>query len=317
MMKIKLDVERYAFPVGGRVAGIVNLVVKELLPIRGVRVKLYGYERELHGVPPRSPFEGLRVPRVGKGAVELFNKEMVLTGREPFQSRAEALADAWGYMLGRRRYPILQPGEYGYPFSIDLPFDLLPTYVGGRCEVRYFLMADVDIPRGLGFRQPSTCKEIKVIALPMVGKPASKTATESAAGVGGKAALTVGVGSDVVALGGKLAVQYRIGNPDGQSIRGIRGSIVRVENTKRRGSESKLEDEMSQHIQPFEDPTARDQGGEFSLSVPMDAAPSFEGKCAGMNYKLRVRTEVEWNFEAEVTLDIKVAPSAAGEQATT
>ena len=317
MAKIKLEVGRCAFPVGGCVAGVVNLVVDEPLPIRGMRVKLYGYERELHGVPPRSPFEGLRAPRAGKGAVELFNEEIVLTGREPFPSCAESLADAWVYMLGRRRYPTLQPGDYGYPFSIDLPHDLLPTYVGGRCEVRYFLTAYVDIPRGFGWQRPSACKEINVLALPVDGKPASKTVPESAAGVGGKAALTVGVGSDSLAPGGKLAVQYRIGNPGGQSIRGIRGSIVRVESTKRRGSESKSEEEIARHFQPFEDPAAREQGGEFSLPVPTDAAPSFEGRCAAVRYELRVKAEVARDFDAEVALDIEVAPSSLGEQAAT
>lgn len=130
MAEIRLELDRREAPAGGRLAGIVILMVDAPSTVRGLRVRLRGCEKTTAG-----------------GHVhEIVSREVVLTGREPFRSRLEALADTWRHMLGRSRYPVFQPGEYAYPFAIDLPDDLPPTARNAQHEVRYFLTAYADTP---------------------------------------------------------------------------------------------------------------------------------------------------------------------------
>ena len=306
MAAIKLDVEKQEAPAGGRVAGVVNLVVETPMAIRGVRLRLCGYERGLVGVPLKPPVERAGAPTAGRHSAELLSQEIVLTGREPFHNRLESWADTWSCMLGRRRHPVLQPGEYTYPFAVDLPTDLLPSYIGGACEVRYYLTAYADRPRPIGSRRPSVCKEITILPLPVEGVPVSRTepGLPSATDV----VVKVSVDSNVAASGGELWVRYHVTNPEGRAIRGLQGSLFQIERTRRGESKSETTAEVAGRFEPFKEESAYEQQGEFALALPEDAPPSFEGQYATVAYELRVSAQVAWAVDVEAKLEVKVAP---------
>ena len=307
MAAIKLDVDKKEAPAGGRVAGVVNLVVEAPMAIRGVRLALCGYQRGLAGVPPKPPVECAAAPRAGRHSAELLNQEIVLTGREPFHDRLEAWADTWSCMLGRCHCPALRPGEYTYPFVIDLPRDLLPSYIGGACEVRYYLTAYTDRPCAIGSRRPSECKEITILPLPVEGVPVSSTEPDSPSAT--DVVVKVSLDSNVAAPGGELRVRYQVTNPEGRAIRGLQGSLFQIERTRRGESKSETSAEVAGRFEPFKEESAHEQQGEFALALPEDAPPSFEGQYATVAYELRVSAQVAWAVDVEAKLEVKVAPS--------
>jgi len=129
MAEISIRLEKDVYTAGGRLAGLVALVTERAITVRGLRAKLEGWEE-----PAASPSR------------RVIAEEIVLTGRERFSSRLEALADLWGLLLGRRSHPKLQPGEYTYPFAIDLPADLPPSRRDDSGTVFYELSAYADVP---------------------------------------------------------------------------------------------------------------------------------------------------------------------------
>jgi len=307
MAAIKLDLEKQEAPAGGRVAGVVNLVVEAPMAIRGVRLTLCGYQRGLAGVPPKPPVECAAAPRAGRHSAELLNQEIALTGREPFHGHLEAWADTWSCMLGRRRCPVLEPGEYTYPFAIDLPRDLLPSYIGGACEVRYYLTAYTDRPRAIGGRRPSECKELTILPLPVEGVPVSRTEPDPTSPK--DVMVKVSLDSNVAAPGGELRVRYQVTNPEDRAVSGLQGSLFQIERTRRGESKTETSAEVAGRFEPFKEESAREQQGEFVLPVPKDAPPSFEGRYATVAYELRVSAQIPWASDVEVKVDIKVAPS--------
>jgi hypothetical protein len=306
MAAIKLDLEHTTTPPGGRLTGVVNLVVEAPLAIRAVRLKLSGYERALAGVPSKPPVDLADPPGAGAHSAQLLDREITLTGQEAFRGRMEAWADAWSSVLGRRRHPVLQWGEYAYPFAVEPPKGLLPSYIGGACEVRYYLTAYVDRPRIIGSRRPSVCKEITVLPLPVEGEPACVSEPESPSPT--DVVVTASVDSNVAAPGGDLRVRYQVSSPEGRAIGGLQGSLFQIERTRRRGSKIGAAAEVAGHFDPFKDESAREQQGELILAVPKDAPPSFEGRYAAVAYELRVSAQIPWAVDVRVKLDVKVAP---------
>lgn len=295
MASIRLELDRIEASAGGRLAGVVNLMPDANLPVRSVRVRLYGYEQALSKEAPAKLARWIQPPKPGRASAKLACIETTLTGRETFKSKREEIADTWGFLLGRRRYPILQCGEYTYPFVIHIPGNLLPTYFGQYYEVRYFLTAYADVPLAFKKTGPMISEEIIILGAALEGGQSIAECTSQ------DACLSINVASDAVEPNMSFMVHYEIRNPSNRKIRGIDAVLLQKETSGRRSNVKKLASASSD----FRNNSDSCYEGEMTIHVPADAASSFEGRYGCLAHSLEVRPRAEWwDSVAELMIEI-------------
>ncbi len=295
MAFIRLELEKKEAPAGGRLAGMVSLTLNENLPVRGVRLRLYGYEQLLKKEPPPRMARWLEPPKPGRNSKQIICTETTLTGREPFKSKIEEIADTWSFLLGRRPHPTLQAGEYSYPFIIHMPGNLLPTYFGQNCEVRYFISAYADVPRFFKKKVPVISEEIIVLGAVLEGgELRAQSAVEDSV-------LSVSIQNDAVQPDTTLNLRYEIQNPSSRKIRGLEAVLIQKETSRRKIFQRTL----SSVLVDFSNTEQSFHEGELQVPVPKDSACSFEGFYSSISHVLTVMPRAEW-WQKPVELIINI-----------
>jgi hypothetical protein len=264
---------------GGLVPFEIRITAGEELKPRELRAELDGeetyYVTETHHGP--------------KGQVNTHTVQK----NEKFASIVQTVAEA----------PSLSPGaEQKWNGSLQLPADALPTSRGKLVDIRWTLKAVLDVPKRADLSQEKSL----VVLCP--SRP-SDTTMQLADKIFGEVTLVL-TAPPAVASGDTLKGQLALQIKDKLSFRAIRLELVQVEDAgSRKGDEviSKTQISGDASFNQMEAPSFN-----FSIDVPVEAAPTVAGRRSALRWKLKavIDRKLKSDFTVEQELIVYNRPTA-------
>ena len=219
-------------------------------------------------------------------SVQAIGAEFTNWGAEPaYIARTHPLDRSVEVWHPAREGDALPAGDYTYPFAIDLPTALPPSFDGVLTEIGYGLKAKVDLPRHIDLHT-----EIGFVVLaaapPIADKPvAVETQDESGRQI------TLELPNSVYRLGEPIKGTLRLARPGAGRSRRLTIELLSRERGSAQGVWTEyVEREADVHVELehiLEDVTC-----PFTFTVPDSAAPSFSGEHSELTWHVRAHLDV-------------------------
>jgi len=188
----------------------------------------------------------------------------------------------------------LPAGTHTFPFAIDLPADLPPSFDGLLTEIGYGLKAKVDLPMHIDMRAETGLIVLAAVP-PLIDAPAS-IETHDEAG----RQITLELPKSVYQLGETISGMLHVARSGaGRSRRLIVELLSRERGSAQGVWNEHIEREADLHVEL--EHVTEDAAYPFTFRVPDSAAPSFSGE----------HSELTWHVSAR--LDIARAPDVVVE----
>jgi hypothetical protein len=261
--------------------------------------------------------EARREVRIEQVSVQLGGRERSVVGSGKNATRSSRRVLALAAVLAEAR--TLSPGTTRYPFELELPAGLPPSYSGRRANVEYTLRATAPIAWW-----PDARSSFRVVVTPAPVEARSATPRLYASDPGGPRGrerhLECSLSDDAVFPGQPLRGSVALFNVAFHKYRELQLSFVATERafTKHlRRSSSTQRARLTTRI-PLANP-AEGAAIPFSLVLPEGALPSVESELWSYSWELEVRAEIPWARDLVLGVPLTVLPlgsSAARESET-
>ena len=303
MREIVVETERERYTGGETVVGRCIVRLDEPLPVRGVRLRLQGFEHS-------SWSEGSGKSRhTHSETAYFFNEELTLFGR-PALAAGELIADALKGLFSRDGYETLRAGEHAFDFSYPLPADLPPDFESeGSSRIAYEITAYVDVPLRLdlsaqlrlGMRGNRPVPEPQPVV-----RESSKTFLLDSSG---PMSLRVGLERDVFRPGEHLRGAAELTNNSGKQVRWVNFTLQRTTQlTAGSASTSRTLNVDTAVFGPPEAARGRPVLVPLDFDLPGDLYPTIAGtRLVRVSYQVIVNLDVPWAIDLAVSLPLTVA----------
>jgi len=291
-LSLELIPSRSVFATGQRLSGVVLLRLERPVNIRHLSVSVEGRETASR----RAVSGALR------GSTLFFSREIRLIGAQRPRLTSERVARFWNAFLGRDTGRKLSAGEHIYPFSIPLPASLPPTYHGRAGEIEYTVYARL---KPVGRRAVCTACRAALVSLPRAGRAQPVALSYPTAGGN---VHTASVSADLrlpdrtVVLGGKIAGQLSVANPERTPISRVRVLLECCEWLQRGSRKEIYRRVVDQWVHEVGDPAPPHIEAGFELAAPRDAPPTVEGIAVAVIWLLKLRIECDPPIELKTPI---------------
>jgi hypothetical protein len=194
---------------------------------------------------------------------------------------------------------LLRAGEYTFPFTIELPAGLPPSFDGLLTEIGYGLKAKVDLPMHVDWRA-----EVGFIVLATVPAGEDGPASAEAQDELGRR-LVLELPRTVYRLGEAMSGSVRLSRPDGDRSRRLTVELI----SRERGHAQGVWTEYAEREADFRvelEHVGQDVTYPFAFKVPDSAAPSFQAEHSELAWHVSARLDVarahDLVAEASVTI---------------
>lgn len=302
--RLEIRLSRAGCEAGGRLSGIVIFRLKKAVGIRSLTISICGKETPA----------GASLKRSLRRTVSFFDREFLLSGTLGPRFTHERISQVWNALLGRDHGRMLSPGEHVYPFSIQLPTSLPPSYNGKAGRISYVLTARASFPVGRPARAQA---EVLMRCPPRQHRaaPAAVTYPNSSGAVhANEVSVSLQLPKRSARLGGIVSGTFRVNNPRRAL---IREAVIELENcewVRLAGEKEMSRNAAGRHVARPEVGDAEVFAGEFSLEVPSDAPPSVEGTTISVIWLLRMKLDTDPPIEFKMPLFVYSESEDKGSQ---
>lgn len=200
-----------------------------------------------------------------------------------------------------KEFPIFQEGETGLDFKFELPQEIPASYEGEHGNIRYDLMAKIELSWRL---DPKARLRIKVKHTLREDIPASQPVT-AFVDDDGVQLLSVEALDNVLRLGESLAFSFRVDREVG--IRGVRAELIQKEHVAPKGKKEISDRIMSKRSFDNEN-LHRELWIESDLQTNPTWVPTFTTALIKLEYLLKVTLDIPWRFDKSVEIPILIIP---------
>lgn len=292
---LELHLGRDVFATGNPVSGVVILRLSQDINIRSLSVCLAGMER-----PASSP-----LVRAFRRAVPFFEREMLLSGALKPRLASDRLSLLWNALLGRYKGRTLSAGEHTYPFSINLPASLPPSYEGRAGKIDYRVSARLRPAIGKMIRAATA---VPVVLVPRVHRGGRQVALTYPAAEGTirstEISMTVELPEQAVAMGGNVQGRLSISNPGEVEIPRMKVGLEVCEYV-RLAADREIDCNCADSVViESENATAASIEADFNLGLPQQAPPTVDGTAISVIWllKLTLETDPPIEFKTPITV---------------
>ncbi len=302
MNEIRIELNKQEFVGGETVTGAVIVQLDQDTPVRGIHLKLEGYEKS-------SWREGGGKHRhTHTQTHSFFDEELLLYGR-PRLGLGALLADSLEGFFVKGSYELLRAGTYQYPFSYVLPPRLPGGYESALTSSRiyYGLKAQVDLP--LKF-------DLAAVQPLVIHEPANGPAMHGVIERKTKKFLfhsdslmeaAVHLEKDRFRLGETLLCCLEVTNrAPGKGIRAATLSLLEIETAYADGQTHEAPHEIAR-VKFEQHPILVKEHAlvDLKLDIPEDLYPTISGATlVKLNYELQVALDIPWAVDMKLNVPV-------------
>jgi hypothetical protein len=219
-------------------------------------------------------------------SLHAIGTEFTNWGAEPaYIARTHLLDQAIELWTPAHAGDALPPGEHTFPFAIELPSDLPPSFEGVLTEIGYGLRAKVDLPRHVDLHA-EVGFGVLASALPAADSPARAQARD-----GSGRQITLELPKSVYQLGEMIGGAVRVERLD---IGRARRLAIELLSRERGGAQGV----WTEHVEREADfrveleHVAEDATYPFTFRAPDSATPSFSGAHSELSWHVAARLDL-------------------------
>lgn len=296
--RLEIRLSRPGCEAGGRLSGIVVFRLRKAVGIRSLTISISGRETPA----------GKSLKRSLRRTVSFFDREFLLSGTLGPRFTHERISQIWNALLARDHGRMLSPGEHVYPFSIQLPTSLPPSYNGNAGRIWYVVTARASFPVRMPMRAAA---EVQMRTAPKQQRaaPVAVTYPNSSGSVhANEVSVNLQIAKRSARLGETVSGAFKVNNPRRAL---IREALIELENCEwvRLAGETEMSRNVAARHRALPDAgDAEVFAGEFELALPQDAPPSVEGTTISVIWLLRMKLDTDPPIEFKMPLFVYGGP---------
>lgn len=304
MNQVVIELKRKKFAGGDTVAGRVIVSLEQATAVRGVRLRLYGYEKSSWTEGRGKDSDTYSETRV------LVDEELTLHGRDRL-GRGALLVDSLHGFFVKDAYQVLPAGNHGYPFSYRLPAELPAAYQSELTDSRihYGLKAQVDLPLKRDL-QAEQRLEVREPSLPVVAQATTARTTKRFLFNSNAATeLVMHLDKDVYVPGERVCCRIEVLNrAPGKEIRAATLVLRQIETSTANGeTNEEVREIVRVKYQPSEFPLKQSATAELGFDLPPELPPTMTlGSLVKLNYALQATLDISWAVDPKLSVPIRL-----------
>ena len=251
-------------------SGIVQINCKKPTKVRSIWVQVNGTEKPINSK-----------------SIDLFSRQVILTGRANPRIRSDRLTLFWNSFLGREQGRKIPKGKHIYPFAILLPEAIPASYNGNIGSIEYNVTAGINYPVISG---PKIGKEVKIASIPRIPRGRMVAISYPAASNmvhGSLVKVELSLEHRAVMDGDKVTGKFKIINPENTNIPSLNISLEACEWLKTSRKVMAWQ-EISAYEHLPEHSAAAEFELEFSLPIPENAIPTIDASRIAIIWLLKL-----------------------------
>lgn len=304
MNELAIELNRKKFQGGDTVAGRVIVRLGQDTPVRGIRLRLHGYEKSCWTVGRGKDSDTYSETRI------LVDEELTLHGRDRLGPGA-LLADSLQGFFIKDSFEVLPAGNHRYPFSYRLPPELPAAYQSELTDSRiyYGLKAQMDLPLKRDLRAEQSL-EVREPTLPVVAQATTVRKTKRFLFNSNAATeLVMHLDKDAYVPGERVCCRVEVLNrAPGKDIRAATLVLRQIETSTANGETNEAVREIVRvKFQPSEFPLNESATAELGFDLPPELPPTMTlGSLVKLKYALQATLDISWAVDPKLSTPIRL-----------
>jgi hypothetical protein len=314
MSRIWIELQKQVYSLGEEVSGVVHVSVDKPVSQRNSAIFLIGKERT--EINYQRTVQPSGTQQIGIGAAVQGYQRIVQPGSTPQmqQTRTETAVQESEFL--RQQYAMPLPtdekgkvaiGEHSCPFRFVLQQGLPPTYQGAHARIQYLIEAKIDVPMGVDVRQESQFSVVSPGQQPYQSAPLN--AYSNSWGNQQSAGISFTIDRGQYGRGEVVSGKCLFRNPSSKDLRKIDIALRWVESAIAQNQRSTI-DVMKQVFQVPVGGRAFQGEAPFSINVPGQAPPTYEGRLSNVRCFVSVSMDIAMGLDVTASQTISIVESS-------
>ena len=309
MNDVTIELTKQEFTGGDTVAGEVIVRLGQDTPLRGIRLRLNGYEESRWS-------EGSGKHRHTHSETRtLFDQEVTLQGR-PRLSPGQLVVDGLRAVFSKDNYELLPAGTYRYPFSYVLPPDLPGDYTSAltKSEIYYGIKAQVDLPLKFDLKAKQSLVVRESTGLETAQAVTQRQTKKFLFDSDSLVEAAVHMDKDTFYLGEVLHCQLEVMNrAPRKEIRAATLALRQLETAYADGRTHERQTEITRtRFDQCRFPVKERKTVDLTLGVPGNLFPTIaRARLLKLDYELQVTLDIPWAVDAKLSVPVKLLRAPA------